>query len=82
MRDADVRPESRADTGPPGGGAKDIGALFKQTFREWTEDRVPRLGAALAYYTALSIAPLLVISLRIVSLFFGTDAARAQLSIS
>ena len=58
--------------------ASRIVPLFKQTLREWSEDEVPRLGAALAYYTALSIAPLLVISLRVVSLFFGTEAARAQ----
>lgn len=60
---------------------RDILGLFKQTFRDWSDDHAPRLGAALAYYTALSIAPLLVITLRIVSLFFGTEASRAQLEL-
>jgi membrane protein len=40
---------------------------IKDTFREWTEDKVPRLSAALAFYTMLSIAPLLIISFKIVS---------------
>jgi membrane protein len=53
--------------------------LLKQTFTEWNEDKVPRLGAALAFYTALSIAPLLVISLRIAALFFGDEAARGEI---
>src|SRR2546423_5859202 len=42
---------------------------LKETFKEWTEDKVPRLSAALAFYTMLSIAPLLIITLKIVGLF-------------
>ena len=54
-------------------------SLLKQTFAEWTEDKVPQLGAALAFYTALSIAPLLVISLAIAAMIFGEDAARGEI---
>jgi membrane protein len=43
------------------------------------EDNVPQLGAALAYYSALSIAPLLVIALAIAALVFGEEAARGQI---
>jgi membrane protein len=39
---------------------------IKETFHEWTEDKVPRLSAALAFYTMLSLAPLLIICLKIV----------------
>jgi membrane protein len=53
--------------------------LLKQTFTEWHNDKVPRLGAALAFYTALSIAPLLVISLRLAAYFFGEEAARGEI---
>ena len=35
-----------------------IWRLLRQTFSEWSEDKAPQLGAALAFYTALSIAPL------------------------
>lgn len=59
--------------------AHEMWALLKQTFAEWSEDKVPRLGAALAFYTALSIAPLLVISLRLAAFFFGDDAARGEI---
>lgn len=54
--------------------------LLKQTAAEWNEDRAPQLGAALAFYTALSIAPLLVLLLRIAAAIFGDDAA-ARLEI-
>src|SRR4051794_10556649 len=52
--------------------------LLKQTASEWSEDKVPQLGAALAFYTALSIAPLLVISLGVAATFFGGEAARGE----
>ena len=44
--------------------------VFKQTFKEWGEDKAPRLGAALAYYTVFSIGPLLVIVIAIASRVF------------
>ena len=60
-------------------GPKEMWELLKQTFLDWNEDKVPRLGAALAFYTALSIAPLLVLSLRVAALFFGDEAARGEI---
>lgn len=54
-------------------------SLLRQTIADWNEDKVPRLGAALAFYTALSIAPLLVLSLRIAAMFFGVDAAQNEI---
>jgi membrane protein len=51
-------------------------AIFKQTMQEFMSDKVPRLGAALAYYTIFSIAPLLLISIAIAGMVFGQDAAR------
>lgn len=53
--------------------------LFREAFREWNEDRAPRLGAALAYYTIFSIAPLLVIVIAICAQVFGDDAARRHI---
>jgi membrane protein len=44
--------------------------LIKQTFAEWSEDKVPRLGAALAYYSIFSIGPLLLIVIAIAGLVF------------
>lgn len=54
--------------------------LLKQTATEWNEDRAPQLGAALAFYTALSIAPLLVLLLRIAAAILGDDSS-ARLEI-
>jgi membrane protein len=53
-----------------------IGSMLRQTVFDWIDDKAPQLGAALAFYTALSIAPLLVISLGIAALVFGQEAAR------
>lgn len=55
---------------------KAIGLLFKETFVQWQEDKVPLLAAALAYYTVFSIAPLLVIAIAIAGLAFGPEAAQ------
>jgi membrane protein len=57
-----------------------MGRLLKDTVKDWQEDKVPRLAAALAYYTLLSLAPLLIIAVAVAGLFFGEEAARGQLS--
>ncbi len=54
-------------------------SLLKQTYKEWRDDKVPRLAAALSYYTAIAIAPLLVLLVTAVGWFFGTDSAQVQL---
>src|SRR5216110_694328 len=51
--------------------------LLKQTFSEWLEDKAPQLGAALAYYTVFSLAPLILVLLAIVGLIFQNDPAGA-----
>ena len=54
--------------------------LFKETFKEFGADKAPRLGAALAYYTVFSIAPLLLIAVAIAGLAFGQEAAMGRIS--
>ena len=53
--------------------------LFKQAFIEFIQDKVPRLGAALSYYTIFSLAPLLLIAIAIAGLVFGRQAAQGQI---
>ena len=53
--------------------------LFYSTAMQWSDDNVPRLGAALAFYSVLSIAPLLLICLAIAALIFGEEAATGQI---
>jgi len=52
-------------------------SLLKQTFSEWLEDKVPQLGAALAYYTVFSLAPLVLLLVAIVGFLFQNDPAGA-----
>ncbi|MEO6487135.1 MAG: YihY/virulence factor BrkB family protein [Thermoanaerobaculia bacterium] len=54
--------------------------LFKETVKEFGEDKAPRLGAALAYYTIFSIAPLLLIAIAIAGMVFGDEAARGGIT--
>lgn len=58
---------------------KTLFELLRETFNEWNQDKAPRLAAALAYYTAFSIAPLLVIAIAIAGLAFGAEAVRGEL---
>ena len=51
--------------------------LLKQTFQEWLQDKAPQLGAALAYYTVFSLAPLILVLLAIVGVLFRDDPAGA-----
>ena len=51
--------------------------LFKVTGQEWIEDKAPQLGAALAYYTVFSLAPLILVLLAIVGVLFRHDPAGA-----
>lgn len=50
---------------------KAIFGLVRDTFKDWSEDKAARLGAALAYYTIFSIGPLLLIAVAIASFVFA-----------
>jgi membrane protein len=54
---------------------KNIGSLLAQSFSNWNENNAPRLGAALAFYTILSISPLVIFVIGIVSLVFNRTSA-------
>ncbi len=56
-----------------------ITELFKETVDGWVDDKAPRLGAALAYYTVFSLPPILIITTAIAGLVFGQDAAQNQI---
>jgi membrane protein len=53
--------------------------LLKQTLTEWTDDNVPALAAALAYYTLFSVAPMLIIAIAVAGLVFGKEAAHGEI---
>jgi membrane protein len=58
---------------------KQIWRLAKAAFTGWRDDYAQSMGAALAYYTLFSIAPLLLIVISIAGLVFGQDAARGEI---
>jgi membrane protein len=58
---------------------KAIFSLLKETMAEWSRDNASQLGAALAYYTALSLAPLLVLVVVIFSLVFGNTSFEGEI---
>jgi membrane protein len=55
-----------------------VWTLLQETFKAWQNDKVPLWAAALAYYTAFSLAPLLVIAIAIAGAVFGQEAARGE----
>ena len=48
--------------------------LLKETASKWSEDKCPTLGAALAYYTVFSLAPLMLVLLAVFGLIYGGSA--------
>jgi membrane protein len=62
------------------GGRKEvIWLLLKTTATQWINDKCPQLGAALAYFTVFSLAPLVLILLAFFGLFFGSEHARDKI---
>lgn len=59
--------------------AKRLWGLLEETYREWKDDDALQWGAALAYYSIFSIAPLLLITISVASLAFGREAVEGRL---
>ncbi len=60
--------------------SQDWRALFKEALEEWSNDNGQRLGASLAFYTVLSLAPMLVVVIAMAAVVFGKEAVRGQLA--
>ena len=56
-----------------------LGSLIRRTFSEWKRHEAPRLGAALAFYTIRSLAPLVMLALAVLALVFGNSDAQNNL---
>jgi membrane protein len=57
---------------------KQLWTVSKQAASDWSQDNATRLAAALAFYTMLSIAPLLIICIKICGLVFNPDNVARQ----
>lgn len=60
--------------------AKNIWILTKAAASSWVDDYAQSMGAALAYYTMLSIAPFLLIVISLAGMIFGVEAARGEIA--
>src|SRR5512138_2977453 len=58
---------------------KKIWDTLKAIIDEYSNDKVPKLAAALSYYTVFSVAPLLVIAIAVAGAIFGADAAQGRI---
>lgn len=59
---------------------KNIIQFVKDLFNAYSEDDALNLGAALAYYTVFSFAPMLVVATSVASYFFGQEAISGRLN--
>ena len=58
---------------------RDLWQLVKESVSKWGEDDALQFGAALAYYTVFSLAPVLVIVIAVAGAVFGRDAAQGEI---
>jgi membrane protein len=56
----------------------DLKALLAKTFECWSKHNAPRMGAALAYYSLMSLMPLLLILVSVAGLVFGAKDAESS----
>jgi len=54
--------------------------VVMRAYWDWSTDGATRLGAAVAYYTLFSVAPVLIVITGVVGFFVGQAAARQQIS--
>jgi membrane protein len=59
---------------------KRLASVLMRTYSDWSADGATRLGAALAYYTLFSIAPVLIVITGVIGFFVGQAAAREELT--
>lgn len=64
---------------PPRLSPRVVWSLLGETTFEWYEDRAPRLGAALAFYTVFALAPGLIVIIALAALLLGKEAAQGQI---
>ncbi|HAT33688.1 MAG TPA: hypothetical protein DCW29_23455 [Janthinobacterium sp.] len=59
--------------------ARDMRRVITCSVEEWFNHRASSKGAALAFYTLFSLAPILILVIAIAGFFYGPDAARGEL---
>jgi len=52
--------------------------FIKEVTNNWGEDNIPRLGAALSFYTIFSITPILIIIIAVIGFFYNPNDASGE----
>lgn len=73
----DRSPRRRFKLGRP---LRNIGDMLRETCLEWNRDCAQRMGASVAFYALLSLAPLLIILVTLAAAILGQKAAEGQLA--
>jgi len=60
---------------------KALPGMIRQASNECMNDNAPRLGAAVAFYALLSLAPIVVIAIAVAAVVYGQDAAQGRLAL-
>src|SRR5262249_13183779 len=58
---------------------RDAKSIFSASLAEWNKHKAPRLGASLAFYTLLSLAPLLLVLVSVVGIVLGHQTAEGDI---
>lgn len=66
------------EEGAAGGRAARLRRVFVRTIREWDADGAPQWGAAIAYYSVISLAPLVLLAVMVLGRFVGSGAAEER----
>ena len=72
-------PDAPRPVKPLGPSLRALASLLRAAAVAWVDDRAPSMGAALAYYTLFSLAPLLLIAISVAGAVFGLEAARGEI---
>jgi membrane protein len=75
------QPETNASRGANRSWRLSLTALprvFHLASTEWISDNAPRLGAAVAFYTLLSLAPVVVVAVALAAVVYGQEAAQGR----
>jgi membrane protein len=59
---------------------KALPRVFRQASSEWINDNAQRLGASVAFYTLLSLAPVIIIAVAVAAVVYGQEAAQGRLA--
>ena len=60
--------------------SKDVKEMIYETFDQFIDDKGFKMSAALSFYAAFSVGPLLLIIISVTGIFYGEEAVRGEIS--